>query len=66
MKTYYIVKFNDSYGTGFDISYETLLESKEDFGTWLQQHNEKRLAEGNSDDDECEFDLIPITLFVNN
>ena len=43
--TYYIVKFNDSYGTGFDTSYETLLESKEDFNTWLNQHNAKRIAD---------------------
>ena len=63
-KTFYIVQYNDRYGNGTDKSNEILVESKKDFEAWLVLHNEEREAEGNEPDDEDEFDLIPINLFI--
>ena len=62
-KTYYIVQYNDCYGNGTDKSIETLVESKDDFKKWLEQHNKERIADGEIDESEEEFDLIPIELF---
>ena len=60
-KQFYIVQYNDCYGNGDDKAIEGLIESKEDFDAWLEQHNKER----DITDDEVEFDLIPIILFTN-
>ncbi len=62
-KTYYIVQYNDCYGNGDNKSIEALVESKEDFNHWFEQHNKDRENDGNEPECEDEFDLIPIELF---
>ena len=65
-KTFYIIQYNDKWGNGDNKSYEGLLEKKEDFDAWLQQHNDEREHNGDDAEDEDEFDLIPINLFTTN
>ena len=48
---------------------EVVLESKDDFASWLEQHNDNRRMDYISDDDfikenEEEFDLIPLDLLT--
>lgn len=64
-KTYFIVEYNDRYGTGKNKMFECIVKDKNDFIAWLKQHNEKRLEEGASEEDEEEFNLIPLNLFNN-
>lgn len=62
-QTFFIVKYNDNYGNGDDTSIETLVKSKEDFYHWLEKDNDNRKNLGESEYDEDDFDLIPITLY---
>jgi len=48
---------------------EVVLESKDDFASWLEQHKDNRRMDYISDDDfikenEEEFDLIPLDLLT--
>jgi len=68
-KEVYIVQYNDCYGNGSDKKLEVVLESKDDFASWLEQHNDNRRMDYISDDDfikenEEEFDLIPLDLLT--
>ena len=68
-KKVYIVQYNDCYGNGSDKKLEVVLESKDDFASWLEQHNDNRRMDCISDDDfikenEEEFDLIPLDLLT--
>jgi hypothetical protein len=68
-KQVYIVQYNDCYGNGNDKMLEVVLESKDDFASWLEQHNDNRRMDYISDDDfikenEEEFDLIPLDLLT--
>lgn len=68
-KEVYIVQYNDCYGNGSDKKLEVVLESKDDFASWLEQHNDNRRMDCISDDDfieenEEEFDLIPLDLLT--
>ena len=70
-KQVYIVQYNDCYGNGTDKKLEAVIESKDDFKSWLEQHNDNRRMDCISDDDfivesEEEFDLIPIDMFDFN
>jgi hypothetical protein len=61
-KEVYIVQYNDCYGNGTDKKNEGVIESREDFASWLEQHNEDR----EEDESEEEFTLIPIDMFDFN
>lgn len=66
-KQVYIVQYNDCYGNGSDKKLEAVIESKDDFASWLKQHNDNRRMDYISDDDfieesENEFDLITLNL----
>ena len=68
-KKVYIVQYNDCYGNGSDKKLEVVLESKDAFKIWLEQHNDNRRMDCISDDDfikenEEEFDLIPLDLLT--
>ncbi len=68
-KQVYIVQYNDCYGNGTDKKLEAVIESKDDFKSWLEQHNDNRRMDYISDDDfikenEEEFDLIPLDLLT--
>jgi hypothetical protein len=70
-KQVYIVQYNDCYGNGTDKKLEAVIESKDDFKSWLEQHNDNRRMDCISDDDfieesEEEFDLIQINMFDFN
>ena len=67
VKQVYIVQYNDCYGNGSDKKLEVVIESKDDFKSWLEQHNDNRRMDCISDYDfieesEEEFDLIPLNL----
>ena len=67
VKQVYIVQYNDCYGNGSDKKLEVVIESKDDFKSWLEQHNDNRRMDCISDDDfieesEDEFDLILLNL----
>ena len=67
VKQVYIVQYNDCYGNGSDKKLEVVIESKDGFKSWLEQHNDNRRMDCISDDDfieesEEEFDLIPLNL----
>ena len=70
-KQVYIVQYNDCYGNGKDKKLEAVIESKDDFASWLEQHNDNRRMDCISDDDfieesEEEFDLIQVDMFDFN
>ena len=70
-KQVYIVQYNDCYGNGNDKKLEAVIESKDDFASWLEQHNDNRRMDCISDDDfieesEEEFDLIQVDMFDFN
>jgi flagellar biosynthesis/type III secretory pathway ATPase len=60
VKQVYIVQYNDCYGNGTDKKLEAVIESKDDFKSWLEQHNEER----DEAESEEEFDLIPLNLIT--
>lgn len=61
-KTLYVVQYNDTYGNGNDKKLEVIVESKQQFIEWLNEHNDSRDGEPESAD---EFSLIPLTLFTS-
>lgn len=68
-KEVYIVQYNDCYGNGSDKKLEVVLESKDAFKIWLEQHNDNRRMDCINDNDfieenEEEFDLIPLDLLT--
>jgi len=66
----YIVKYNDIYGNGDNQKLEVIVENRNHFSEWLQQHNDNRKIDYINDDDfveetEEEFDLIPLSVYVS-
>ena len=57
-KQVYIVQYNDCYGNGTDKNLEAVIESKDDFKSWLEQHNDNRRMDCISDDDFIEVEEI--------
>jgi len=69
-KTLYVVKYNDTYGNGNKQKLEVIVDNRNNFLKWLDEHNESRRMDYITDDDflketEEEFDLIPLTLYVS-
>jgi hypothetical protein len=62
-QTFYIVKYNDTYGNGDETSIEALLKSEKDFKKWLKEHNKERRENGEDRELAEEFDVIPVQLF---
>tara|TARA_R110000868_G_scaffold54673_5_gene170682 strand:- start:7327 stop:7587 length:261 start_codon:yes stop_codon:yes gene_type:complete len=65
----YIVRYNDIYGNGNDQKLEVVLENRNHFLEWLEQHNDNRKMDYISDEDfieerEEEFDIIPLNVYV--
>ena len=65
----YIVRYNDIYGNGNDQKLELILENRNQFLEWLNEHNESRRMDYINDDDfvketEEEFDIIPLNVYV--
>jgi len=65
-KEVYIVQYNDCYGNGTDKKLEAVIESKDDFASWLEQHNDNRRMADEIEESEEEFTLIPINMFDFN
>jgi hypothetical protein len=62
-KTMYIVRYNDIYGNGDNQKLEVIVENRNHFLEWLEEHNESR---GQSEpESEEEFDLIPLSVYVS-
>lgn len=61
-----LVRYNNCYGQGYwndgdwddGTSIEGYVETEEDFKTWCDARNEKRLREGEVEESYEEFDLI--------
>jgi hypothetical protein len=69
-KEMYIVRYNDIYGNGDNQKLEVIIENKNHFSEWLQQHNDNRKIDYINDDDfveetEEEFDLIPLNIYLS-
>lgn len=64
MKTLYAVQYNDKYGNGDKKNLEVIVESRNHFLEWLDEHNESR--GGAEPEGKEEFDLIPLQLFISN
>ena len=69
-KTLYVVQYNDLYGNG-NTKLEVIVENEVQFKKWLEEHNEERRLDYDNDDDfveenEEEFNLIPLTMFNAN
>jgi len=62
-QTFYIVKYNDTYGNGDETSIEALLRSEKDFKKWLKEHNKERKENGEQRELAEEFDVVPVQLF---
>ena len=62
--TLYIVQYNDRYGNGDKKILEVIVESRNHFLEWLDEHNESR--GGSEPEGQEEFDLIPLQLFIPN
>jgi hypothetical protein len=65
-KEVYIVQYNDCYGNGTDKKLEAVIESKNDFASWLEQHNDNRRMADEIEESEEEFTLITINMFDFN
>jgi hypothetical protein len=62
-KTMYIVRYNDIYGNGDNQKLEVIVENRNHFLEWLEEHNESR---GQSEpESEEEFDLIPLNVYIS-
>jgi hypothetical protein len=59
----YIVKYNDIYGNGYYQKLEVIVENRNHFLEWLEEHNESR--GGSEPELEEEFDLIPLSVYVS-
>ena len=63
-KNYFIVQYNDCYGNGDNKKLETIVQNYEQFLEWLKKHNEERISDGFSYEEEIEeFSLIPVEMF---
>ncbi len=60
-KMLYVVRYNDVYKNGYNQSLEVIVQDRNQFLEWLEEHNEGR---GSEDEGEEEFDLIPLTLYT--
>jgi hypothetical protein len=56
----YVVKYNDKYGNGDKQKLEVIVENRNQFLEWLEEHNECR---GSEDEGQEEFDLIPLKIY---
>jgi hypothetical protein len=64
MKTLYVVQYNDKYGNGDKKNLEVIVENRNQFLEWLDEHNESR--GGTEPEGKEEFDMIPLQLFISN
>jgi hypothetical protein len=64
-KNYFIVQYNDKFGNGDNTMFECIVKDKNDFIEWLKRHNSSRLEDGENEEGEEEFNLIPVQLFNN-
>ena len=62
-KQMYIVKYNDIYGNGDNQKLEVIVENRNHFLEWLEEHNENR--GGSEPELEEEFDLIPLNVYIS-
>ena len=62
-KTLYVVQYNDCYGNGDKKNLEVIVENRNHFLEWLDEHNESR--GGSEPETEEEFTLIPLNLFTS-
>jgi len=56
----YVVKYNDAHGNGDNQNLEVIVENRNQFLSWLDEHNESRDAEPETED---EFELIPLSVY---
>jgi hypothetical protein len=59
-KKMYVVKYNDAHGNGDNQNLEVIVENRNQFLSWLDEHNESRDAEPETED---EFELIPLNVY---
>lgn len=59
-KKMYVVKYNDAHGNGDNQNLEVIVENRNQFLSWLDEHNESRDAEPERED---EFELIPLNIY---
>lgn len=59
----YVVKYNDAYGNGDNQKLEVIVENRNHFLEWLEEHNESR--GGSEPELEEEFDLIPLNIYIS-
>jgi hypothetical protein len=64
-KTMYIVRYNDIYGNGDNQKLEVIVENRNHFLEWLEEHNESRGQSESEPESEEEFDLIPLSVYVS-
>lgn len=62
-KTLYVVQYNDCYGNGDKKNLEVIVENRNHFLEWLDEHNESR--GGSEPEGKEEFTLIPLNLFAS-
>lgn len=60
---FFVIQYNDKYGTGMDKKIEVLIKHEKDFNNWLKKHNQERKQSGEMEESKDEFDIIPIELF---
>ncbi len=60
-KTLFVVQYNDCYGNGDKKILEVIVENRNKFLEWLDEHNESR--GGSEPEGEEEFTLIPLELY---
>jgi hypothetical protein len=70
VKELYLVRYNDIYGNGNDQKLEVIIENKNHFSEWLQQHNDNLKMDYINDDDfveetEEEFEIIPLNIYLS-
>lgn len=59
-KKMYVVKYNNARGNGDNQNLEVIVENRNQFLSWLDEHNESRDAEPERED---EFELIPLNIY---
>jgi len=60
-KTLYVVQYNDCYGNGDKKNLEVIVENRNHFLEWLDEHNESR--GGSEPEGKEEFNLIPLNFY---
>lgn len=58
----FLVNYTDCYGNGRKTP-EVIVKNKTEFKKWLNIHNEKREAQGESPESANEFELIQLPVF---